>query len=273
MRKHRNLVLAGVAGLAAVSLQGCLESLMGVVASMSGTICKNAIQQVFTDKGVELLKEAEAKCKDAKARAEEQGIEGAKIDELETSCVDALGGLLEDTQNAEQDNYTSQCVEQLKNLQNASVTELSDTVTEWTTKLDLSHVFDADWQTKVKSKVEEICAEYGVKADGGSSSGGEDEGDEETTAQETAEETTAAEEDEDAKDKTTAAEDDEDAKEDSRLFEVRDFVSSPAPALGFLGAFSAMTLVGVATFAVLRRRQADRVGLLAADSEGEGADA
>lgn len=171
----------GALGAAAVAamLQGCgTEAMAAQVTNFKESLCKTACETLAKNAQEKYDALAIDKCKELREFAHEHVMNKAKSDALEEKCLNNAGASMNDEVDAQQANYTQQCIDTLSN-DGGGMSGLKDKIQELLSNSGWEGDLDSTLDANLADNIEELKGEV-PKVEGESSEdAGEEEGEEE----------------------------------------------------------------------------------------------
>jgi len=132
--------IAAVGIVAGIALHGCGD-LASHVQSMIETACKTSVSGIINSGRQHWIEQVTARCEQLRDHAQENLLNEEKANELYQHCIDTAGGTLEEDADAQEDNFTKECLARFQGL-NGTMNPMA-AIQEWMDGTDFSGMFES----------------------------------------------------------------------------------------------------------------------------------
>lgn len=197
----RLLAAAFLGAILSLTLHGCNDTVKETIHGYVQSTCKVLIEDIKVKAEEKYLQFVAEQCKALRDQAHEQLLNVNRSDDLEKKCLDKAGAMVADDSEAQETNYTQQCVAKLSNATDEGWSGLQKLVLDLSEEDNWKPHLDSLLNSDVMKNLDDFAKENGLnmtKIGGGGSSGSQT-ADEETV---TSKPTTDAKEVDDGKNST-----------------------------------------------------------------------
>jgi len=139
MAPPRSCFRIGVVGIVAgIALHGC-DEVAKHVHTLIETACTTSVSGIINSGRQQWIEAVTARCEQLRDQAKENLLNEEKADQLFQNCINAAGNTIEDDAEAQEDNFTKECLAKFEGLNN-TMNPLA-AIQEWIDGTDFSGMF------------------------------------------------------------------------------------------------------------------------------------
>lgn len=158
----RLLAAAFLGAILSLTLHGCNEAVKETLHGYVQSTCKVLIEDIKVKAEEKYLQFVAEQCKALRDKAHEQVLNVNRSDDLEKKCLDKAGGLVADDSEAQETNYTAQCVAKLSNATDEGWSGLQKLVLELSEEDNWKPHLDSLLNSDVLKNLDEFAKENGI---------------------------------------------------------------------------------------------------------------
>jgi len=139
MAPPRSCFRIGVVGIVAgITLHGC-DEVAKHVHTLIETACTTSVSGIINSGRQQWIEAVTARCQQLKDQAQENLLNEEKAEQLYQNCINAAGNTIEDDAEAQEDNFTKECLAKFEGLNNTMNPMAA--IQEWIDGTDFSGMF------------------------------------------------------------------------------------------------------------------------------------